>query len=120
MNAQRPSPPQAEQVSQSAEPPAAQTSYLVLTTYEEVRTIGSAEEVQDDAVVGESTPNSAAPAARQSTSVTITRLVLRFEQPASKVHLDSSGQPAPAVLKNSNSAQPIAIPWRGGWLVIRL
>jgi hypothetical protein len=120
MNAQRPSPPQAEQVSQSAEPPAAQTSYLVLTTYEEVRTIGSGEEIQGDAVVSESSTTSSATSAKPSTTISVTRLVLRFEQPASKVHSDSSGQPAPAVLKNSNSAQPIAIPWRGGWLVIRL
>ncbi len=119
----------AQQVSQAAGPQATKTSvvqtnsgqanatqsgWLVLTTFEEVQTTGSDEEVNGDAVVGESSSRSAGAGDKTSTSVTFTRLVLRFVLPASNVSPASQTQPG------SNSAQPVVIPYRDGWLVIQL
>jgi beta-lactamase regulating signal transducer with metallopeptidase domain len=117
---------QAEQASQSAETPATQTSWLVLTAFEEVQTSSSDDGVQGDAVVGESAPTTAATGAKTSTSLSVTRLVLRFVQPASNkpatsnAQPGSSSQPASTVPPNSNSVQPIVIPYRDGWFVIQL
>jgi beta-lactamase regulating signal transducer with metallopeptidase domain len=131
----------------SGQPGTIRTGWLVLTTYEEVRTTSSGDAVQGDAVVGATSATSAAAGAKTdapSTSFTVTRVALRFVQPASSVAAASSDQPAsnapaasnaqPAsnvsptmnarpeanVPPASNSSQPIAIPYRDGWLVIQL
>jgi hypothetical protein len=117
----------AQQVSQSAMPPsnqgqATQTGWIVLTTFEEIQTSGSIGNQQGDAVVPESSTSSGAeahgansdPGAKAATSISVTRLVLRFVQPA------SNAQPASKNAPSSNAAQPIAIPYRDGWFVIQL
>jgi Zn-dependent protease with chaperone function len=109
----------AQQVSQSAEPPAHQsdatpTGWLLLTTFEEVQTAGSGEEVQGDAVVGESSTHSTGSGPNASTSISVTRLVLRFVLPTANDSPASQAQPA------SNTPQRIAIPYRDGWFVIQL
>jgi hypothetical protein len=121
-----------------------QTGYLVLTTFEEVQTTGRNEGVQGDEVAGEIAAGSAGAGASSvgsepSARITVTRLVLRFVQPASNFPADSNSQPAPTVPQASNiqpganvppasnpvqpasnSTQPIAIPYRDGWIVIQL
>jgi hypothetical protein len=70
--------------------------------------------VQGDSVVGETGASSADTGRNTSTSISVTRLVLRFVQPASNT------QPVPNAGPASNSSQPIAIPYRDGWFVIQL
>jgi len=117
----------------SSQPGATQTGYLVLTTFEEVQTTGSGNPLQGVAVAGEAgaktgsetrgaKPNFVQP----TTSITVTRMVLRFTEPAAKDSSTSNGLPAsnlPPASKTQpapDSAQPIAIPYRDGWLVIQL
>jgi hypothetical protein len=101
-------------VSQSAEQTASHTGWLVLTTFEEIQTSVSNQELQGDAVIGEASTNGTGFGAKSSTSITVTRLVLRFTKPA------TSSQPGSNVPPASNSAQPITIPYRDGWFVIQL
>jgi hypothetical protein len=108
----------------------AQAGWLVLTTFEEVQTTAPLADVQGDAVLSQ-THSGANRGGDSSTSLTITRLVFRVApasrpQPASSYPPRLSSQPgntaqpdSPAPLP-SNSAQPIAIPYRDGWLVIQL
>jgi hypothetical protein len=106
--------------SSSTQPGTAQTGWIVLTTYEEVRTTSSDEAVQGDAVVRETPAGIVNTSANTSTSISITRLVLRFVQSTPNVQPGSNVQPASTVSPASNSAQPIAIPYRDGWFVIQL
>jgi hypothetical protein len=116
--------PQATQTSaaqtRSPQPTTARSGWIVLTTFEEVQTTSSGEAVQGDAVVPETHASDANTDAKTSTSITITRLVLRLVPPTSNVQPASNGQPASNVPPASNSPQPIAIPYRDGWLVIQL
>jgi beta-lactamase regulating signal transducer with metallopeptidase domain len=89
------------------------TSWIVLTTFEEVQTTGPGDQVQGDAVVGE-TSAKRTPGAKSSASLSVTQLVLRIEQPI------SNDQPASKADPSSNSAQPVVIPYRDGWFVIQL
>jgi hypothetical protein len=88
-----------------------QASWIVLTTFEEVQSVGDRGDVQGDAVIGE-------PGVNSSRSISVTRLVMRLvqptpnTQPASIGKTNSSSQPT--------STQPVAIPYRDGWFVIQL
>jgi hypothetical protein len=104
----------------SPEADTSQIGWLVLTTYEEVQTSRSNEAMQGDAVVGEISTDSAASGPNASTSVTITRLVLRFGHTNSNRPATSNVQPDSNATPASNSSQPVAIPYRDGWLVIQL
>ena len=112
--------PEARQVAQSTEDPAAQASWIVLTTFEEVQTASSNGDVQGDAVISETSSTPAAPGRNASTSITVTRLVLRLVQPATNTKPSPGAQPGSNVQPSSNSAQPVAIPYRDGWFVIQL
>ncbi len=106
----------------SPEASEAQTSWIVLTTFEEVQTTGSDSQMQEDAAAIDTSANRGAealgangmPGAKPAISLSVTRLVLRLEHPL------SSAQPASKADPNSKSTQPFAIPYRDGWLVIQL
>lgn len=110
----------------STEAAAGRTSYLVLTTFEEVQTAGSGEDVQGDIVDREQSTHSSGGGVKTSTSITVTRLVLRLVQPDASTPAASNSEPAantsPATnpQPTSNSSQPVVIPYRDGWFVIQL
>jgi len=93
---------------------AAQTGWVVLTTFEEVQTSSSNGDGRFDATFAETHGANGTPGAKSSTRISVTRLVLRFEQPISNT------QPASKAAPNSNSTQPVVIPYRDGWFVIQL
>jgi hypothetical protein len=105
---------------------ATQTSFLVLTTFEEVQTAGSSEDAQGDTVAREPSTQSSSRGATAFTSVRVTQLVLRFGPPASNdpsstnSRPNSNTSPASNAQPNSNSSQPVAIAYRDWWFVTQL